>query len=1042
MGGTSHYVVRKRDHPGSSHQEIRDEPSWGAGHNHHVGFKNRDNRLPGYTEEARGRARALHEREARGELVNFRDVVKGQPDLHLIRPEDRSVGWRFALDCTEDWVKYGQKWPANKKAAQKKAESEKQTNGGDEGGTKRNGKTDDKQHGDLKLSEEKDLSLEERSMLRALRAESEYMSNLQCSPGTLSSPQKHNRTDISIDEADQFTPDNWFPRCPDLIRLTGKHPLNAEPPLTRLLDAGLVTPNELHYVRNHGPVPRLLWEFHTVDVDVGGKGASRTFGMDELRDSFPSVNIPVFLACDGNRRKELNMIRKSKGFNWGPGAGGCAYWKGALLRDVLIAAGLVEDEVEGTGGTGKATGRKGTRRRWVNFEGADDLAEGKYATCMPLAYAMDASNDVLIAYAMNDLPLPPDHGYPVRMIIPGHVGGRCVKWLSRIWVSDEENTGYYHIWDNRVLPSFVTDMESPFAETLFKHPSTACYEQNLNSVIVRPAQGETISLVEAARPGAEYRIQGFAYDGGGHEVQRVEISLDNGASWLYCVRQLPDMPIRHGSRFWTWCHWHIDVPSARLVAARSITVRCFNVFKNSQPREPAWNIMGMMNNSWYVVRSEVTRPEAEEARLLFRHPVEPGTGDGGWMKPSAENRIEAAKRDAGAPEKQFTREEVEKHDSEDDCWIVVGNKVYDATSVMAWHPGGKAPIMAHAGRMHQETTEEFESVHDDFAYDKLRECLLGTITGKAANFISENAKRKASEDAKSSSNNSNNITLQKHCWVPTKLIAREALSEDTRAYTFQLPAHRAVLGLATCQHVLLGFHMKDKMLVRSYTPTRPVLPPPKGIATKLPHKNGNGEKKHDDPRDGDGTFQLVVKTYFPTPEQPGGAMSNILDCMPLGEAVEIRGPTGEIEYLGSSRFVVEGVERTFKRVSLVVGGSGVTPGYALMARVILGEEDDGPEIRVVDANKTEGDILLRKEMEDLAGQAKGKLDVSHVLSHPPEGWEGEKGHVDGEMLKRHLFSPGEGSAVFVCGPPTMMQKAVMPALREWGFKEDEDLFGF
>jgi nitrate reductase (NAD(P)H) len=99
------------------------------------------------------------------------------------------------------------------------------------------------------------------------------------------------------------------------------------------------------------------------------------------------------------------------------------------------------------------------------------------------------------------------------------------------------------------------------------------------------------------------------------------------------------------------------------------------------------------------------------------------------MKPSTENQIEAAKRDAGAPEKQFTREEVEKHDTEDDCWIVVGNKVYDATSVMAWHPGGKAPIMAHAGRMHQDTTEEFESVHDDFAYDKLRgESPLSTLS--------------------------------------------------------------------------------------------------------------------------------------------------------------------------------------------------------------------------------------------------------------------------------------------------------------------------
>lgn len=90
------------------------------------------------------------------------------------------------------------------------------------------------------------------------------------------------------------------------------------------------------------------------------------------------------------------------------------------------------------------------------------------------------------------------------------------------------------------------------------------------------------------------------------------------------------------------------------------------------------------------------------------------------MKPSVVNKIEAAKREAGAPQKQFTREEIEKHDKEDDCWLVVDGKVYDATSVMAWHPGGKAPIMAHAGRVQQETSDEFWSIHDDYATDKLK----------------------------------------------------------------------------------------------------------------------------------------------------------------------------------------------------------------------------------------------------------------------------------------------------------------------------------
>lgn len=286
--------------------------------------------------------------------------------------------------------------------------------------------------------------------------------------------------------------------------------------------------------------------------------------------------------------------------------------------------------------------------------------------------------------------------------------------------------------------------------------------------------------------------------------------------------------------------------------------------------------------------------------------------------------------------------------------------------------------------------------------------------------------------------------------MPTKLIARKALSADTRSYTFQLPDHRAVLGLATCQHILIGFHMKDKMLVRPYTPTRPILPAPANAPAKLPeHGNGkepngqNGATQHQpSAEDGDGTFELVVKTYFPTAQQPGGAMSNILDCMPLGEEVEIRGPTGEISYIGSSKFLIEGEEKTFRRVSLVVGGSGVTPAYALMARVVLEAAADGPELRVVDANKGEADILLRDEMGALEDRSGGRLKVTHVLSHPPDGWKGLSGHVNEKILKDNLFPPGEDSAVFVCGPPAMMQKAVMPAMKDWGYKEDKDLFGF
>lgn len=127
-----------------------------------------------------------------------------------------------------------------------------------------------------------------------------------------------------------------------------------------------------------------------------------------------------------------------------------------------------------------------------------------------------------------------------------------------------------------------------------------------------------------------------------------------------------------------------------------------------------------MNNCWYIVRPEIVEDDDNEApAVMFRHPTEPGTGTGGWMKPSANVRVNDAKQSSGTPEKQFTREEIEKHDKENDCWIVVDGKVYDATSVLEWHPGGKATILGQAGRMSQEATEAFESIHDGYAYQKL-----------------------------------------------------------------------------------------------------------------------------------------------------------------------------------------------------------------------------------------------------------------------------------------------------------------------------------
>ncbi|KAL2050362.1 hypothetical protein ABVK25_009334 [Lepraria finkii] len=189
---------------------------------------------------------------------------------------------------------------------------------------------------------------------------------------------------------------------------------------------------------------------------------------------------------------------------------------------------------------------------------------------------------------------------------------------------------------------------------MFAHPNTACNEQNLNSVVVKPAQGENLPL--PARWGITYRIEGYAYNGGGHEVQRVEISLDDFETWLYFIRRFPDAPIRHGNKFWTWLHWHVDVEAAHLLRCKSISVRCWNIFKKTQSEHPNWNSM-VCHDEYLLVYSKTTGGRRDANRvpeILFRHPYEPGNGDEGWMKPSTEQQVADAKQPGNTPEKQFT----------------------------------------------------------------------------------------------------------------------------------------------------------------------------------------------------------------------------------------------------------------------------------------------------------------------------------------------------------------------------------------------------
>jgi nitrate reductase (NAD(P)H) len=211
-----------------------------------------------------------------------------------------------------------------------------------------------------------------------------------------------------------------------------------------LMDAGMITPPAIHIVRDHGAVPKLDWDTHTFTIS-GMVGTPITLTMDEI-EKMPTISFPCTITCAGNRRKEQNTTKQTVGFNWGAAATGCSVWTGVRLRDVLLKAGVKTHE-DGA--------------RFVCFEGADKLPNGFYGTSMPLSHAMDPTMDVILAFEQNGKRLTPDHGYPIRVIIPGWIGGRSVKWLTKIMVTEKESDNYYHYFDNRILPPQVQPPPCP-----------------------------------------------------------------------------------------------------------------------------------------------------------------------------------------------------------------------------------------------------------------------------------------------------------------------------------------------------------------------------------------------------------------------------------------------------------------------------------------------------------------------------------------------------------------------------------------------------
>merc|ERR1719460_1824446 len=374
------------------------------------------------------------------------------------------------------------------------------------------------------------------------------------------------------DKRDEGNEDKWVPRDPRLNRLTGIHPFNCEAPLSILREQGFLTPATLHYVRNHGLCPKLFWDTHSIDI-TGLVEKPMKLTMAELA-SLPKISVPVTLNCAGNRRKEQNLIQKGIGFHWGCAAASTVIWTGVPLHEVMKYVGIKENA------------------KWLNFAGPKGevpAGDTTYGASHAKAVCMNPTRPCMLAFMMNGELLHPDHGYPVRLLMPGYIGGRMIKWLSTITVTEEEGDNHYHIYDNRVFPKEMDSKDAVSKAGIWKDGAYTINDRNINSAIWSPAHCAKIKVSDQM-----YTLRGYAYAGAGRPVHRVEVTLNNAQNWRTARIERFEEPDEFG-QCWCWVFWSLEVAIADLAQCGEFAVRAWDDSQNCQPERPTWNLMGMMN---------------------------------------------------------------------------------------------------------------------------------------------------------------------------------------------------------------------------------------------------------------------------------------------------------------------------------------------------------------------------------------------------------------------------------------------------------------
>lgn len=342
-------------------------------------------------------------------------------------------------------------------------------------------------------------------------------------------------------------------------------PLNSEPPAT-VLARDEITAVDAFYCRNHGPIPDVVSARWRLRLD-GAAVEPLTLSYHELTTEFDVHEVVATLVCAGNRRAELLKVHPIPGKEpWAQGALSTAVWRGARLADVLQAAGVRADQ--------------GAHAAFAAPDVAPQASPPQpYGGSIPLDKAM--SGEVLLAWEMNGEPLPRLHGGPVRVLVPGFIGARSVKWITGVTVQPFPSQNYFQAVDYRLLPA--DGVPAPGAGISLSSLALSC-------AILTPDDGATV-------PAGSLNVRGYAIAADSARIARVEVSVDGGASWQPAA-------LRPVLSRWAWRHWSITVDTAP--GPLTVTARAVDDTGATHPESPAplWNPGGYANNAW--ARADLT----------------------------------------------------------------------------------------------------------------------------------------------------------------------------------------------------------------------------------------------------------------------------------------------------------------------------------------------------------------------------------------------------------------------------------------------------